>query len=123
MTRLWTTAEANAELERLIKVVSSLRATVEHLRDEVVSVPARAGGNGHSGHHRDERDTMATVEQLAAEGIVVRDIERGLLDFAAESPSGRRYWLCWVVGEPEVAWWHWPDDGFAGRQPLTTPPE
>jgi hypothetical protein len=53
---------------------------------------------------------------------VVRDLERGLVDFPARSPSGRDYWLCWVVGEPEVAWWHWPEAGFAGRTPLGDPP-
>jgi hypothetical protein len=27
-----------------------------------------------------------------------------------------------VLGEPEVAWWHWPEAGFAGRRPLSDPP-
>jgi hypothetical protein len=54
--------------------------------------------------------------------VVLRDPDRGLVDFPARSPSGRRYWLCWVVGEPAVTWWHWPEDGFAGRTPLSEPP-
>jgi hypothetical protein len=64
----------------------------------------------------------AAVEELAGEGIVLRDADRGLIDFPAIAPDGRRYWLCWVVGEPSVAWWHWPEDGFAGRQPLSDRP-
>ena len=65
----------------------------------------------------------AVVERvLAAEGIVLRDAERGLVDFPAVAPDGRRYWLCWLVGEPAVAWWHWPEDGFAGRRPLSERP-
>ena len=30
----------------------------------------------------------------------------------------------WLFGEPEVAFWHRIDDGFAGRQPLpgSSPP-
>ena len=53
---------------------------------------------------------------------MLRDLDRGLIDFEAVAPSGRRYWLCWVLGEPEVEWWHWPEDGFAGRTPLESPP-
>ena len=26
--------------------------------------------------------------------------------------------LCWKVGEPEVAFWHGVEEGFAGRKPL-----
>ena len=63
------------------------------------------------------------VVALEAEGIVLRDVRTGLVDFPAQASSGRGYWLCWIVGEPEVAWWHWPEDGFAGRTPLSQPPD
>ena len=49
--------------------------------------------------------------------------ERGLIDFPAQSPSGREYLLCWLAGEDAIEWWHWPDAGFAGRTPLSQPPE
>jgi hypothetical protein len=32
--------------------------------------------------------------------------------------DGRVVYLCWKIGEPEVAFWHELDAGFAGRQPL-----
>ncbi len=62
------------------------------------------------------------MTELETEGIVLRDVLQGLVDFPARAANGRGYWLCWLVGEPEVAWWHWPEDGFAGRTPLSTPP-
>jgi hypothetical protein len=31
--------------------------------------------------------------------------------------------LCWLDGEDAIDWWHWPHAGFAGRTPLTTPPQ
>jgi len=65
---------------------------------------------------------QVAAEALAADGVVLRDPERGLIDFAGASSDGRPLWLCWVVGEPVVAFWHWPDDGFAGRQPISAVP-
>lgn len=38
------------------------------------------------------------------------------------APDGRPYWLCWVPGEDEVAFWHWPEDGYAGRRPVGDAP-
>jgi hypothetical protein len=32
--------------------------------------------------------------------------------------EGRIVYLCWRLGEDEVAWWHEVDAGFAGRQRL-----
>ena len=36
------------------------------------------------------------VDLLAVDGIVLRDLERGLIDFPATAPSGRDHWLCWL---------------------------
>ncbi len=63
------------------------------------------------------------LDELAQDEIVLRDAETGLVDFPARSPSERPYWLCWLPDEPEVGWWHWPETGFAGRRPLSDPPE
>ena len=32
--------------------------------------------------------------------------------------DGREVYLCWEEGEPEIAFWHEPETGFAGRRPL-----
>ncbi|HUG96552.1 MAG TPA: DUF2203 domain-containing protein [Nitrososphaera sp.] len=57
------------------------------------------------------------IEQLEATGVVIKDVEQGLLDF----PSKRfdeEVWLCWKVGEDEIKFWHAKDEGFMGRKPL-----
>lgn len=78
--------------------------------------------NGHGLVPADPRPIQACLDELGTEGIVLRDIERGLIDFPARASDGRWYWLCWLQGEDEVAWWHWPDDGFAGRTPVSQLP-
>ena len=57
------------------------------------------------------------LETLEESGIVLRDIDRGLVDFPALS-DGREIYLCWELGEDEVAYWHELEAGFGGRQPL-----
>ena len=50
-------------------------------------------------------------------GIVLRDIEQGLIDFPGMR-DGKEVFLCWRMGEDAVNYWHDPDTGFAGRRPL-----
>ena len=60
---------------------------------------------------------LTAAEQLEAMDIVLRDADRGLVDFPSIR-DGEEVYLCWQAGEPRVAFWHDPDAGFAGRQPL-----
>lgn len=60
---------------------------------------------------------QAAVERLDAWDVTLRDIETGLVDFPA-LVAGRQVWLCWRLGEGEVAWWHELSAGVAGRRPL-----
>ncbi len=57
------------------------------------------------------------VARIHRQGILVKDLDRGLLDFYALQ-GDRLVFLCWAVGESAVTHWHTLDDGFAGRQPL-----
>ena len=40
------------------------------------------------------------------------------LDATADRLTGEVVYLCWQFGEPEVAFWHGVQEGFAGRRPL-----
>jgi hypothetical protein len=57
------------------------------------------------------------VRQLEHLGVLVKDLDRGLVDFPALR-EGEEVLLCWEVGEDEVAFWHGIEEGFAGRKPL-----
>ncbi len=62
---------------------------------------------------------MRRIGELEALGLVVRDIDLGLLDFPARR-FGENVFLCWKIGEKDVSYWHRPDEGFPGRKPLKT---
>ena len=57
---------------------------------------------------------VARIDEL---GVTLREIETGLIDFPALA-SGRQIWLCWRLGEGDIAFWHELGDGFGGRQAL-----
>ncbi len=65
---------------------------------------------------------QADVAWLDDRSITLRDIPSGLLDFPA-LVSGRQVWLCWRLGEDDVAFWHAHDEGFSGRRPLANLPD
>ena len=126
--REWTLPEATAELPRVRRIVQRIRELVATARERAAH-PGGGNGtkpssNGHGPKARadGEQELQALIEELTAEGIVVRDPARGLIDFPARSATGRPYLLCWLDGEDAIAWWHWPDAGFAGRTPLSEPP-
>lgn len=61
----------------------------------------------------------ALVAEVEATGVVVRDVEAGLVDFPAEV-RGIPIFLCWRLGEPGVGFWHGVSEGFAGRRPIAS---
>ncbi len=55
------------------------------------------------------------LQELEAVGCECKDFRSGLVDFPAFL-AGRVVYLCWKLGEPEIAHWHEVDAGFSGRQ-------
>ena len=107
MTRYWTVDEARAYLPRARELVAVVRLATNAV--------ARAKANGH-GPTQEQID--AAARELRDGDIVVRDPVSGLLDFHALGDDGVVYYLCWRDDDHELAWWHLPDEGFAGRKPL-----
>jgi hypothetical protein len=62
-------------------------------------------------------EVVRCVEALQALGVLVKDLDQGLVDFPALRGE-EEVLLCWRVGEDEVGYWHGLEDGFAGRRPL-----
>ena len=87
--------------------------------DDAVATPAAEG----PAEGATKIDVEKAVAEIEAQGIVLRDADRGLIDFPARHPGGRDVLLCWQFGEDDLIWWHLPEDGFAGRRPLPFPPE
>ena len=121
--RHFTRAEANALLPQLNALLSQLREAKDELTDEqaheALAEGAPSNGGGEEGRQvgiafREVRRLLGTIEEA---GLVLRDIDRGLVDFPAVI-DGREIYLCWELGEDEVAYWHELEAGYGGREPL-----
>jgi hypothetical protein len=129
--RSFTPREANNALpevrtvaERLVAVRRRMRE-LERTQGELVTAIGGNGG-GYAATDLNEAQTelvgladaaLACVERLEELGVVVKDLDLGLLDFPSER-HGAEIELCWQVGEPAVTHWHGVDEGFAGRKPI-----
>ena len=130
MKRLFTLEEARALLPRLRELARALRerkAEFDRHREALELLATRARGDG--GHlqeplarHREAVERLAAeiqelIEGVHALGAEVTGLEQGLIDFPSER-DGRVVYLCWMLDEPDIAWWHDLETGFRGRQPL-----
>ncbi len=121
--RHFSREEANALLPQLTALLSQLQEAKDELTDteahEALSEAAPTNGGGEQGRQvgmafLGVRRILETVERA---GIVLRDIDRGLVDFPALM-DGREVYLCWELGEDEVGYWHDLEGGYGGREPL-----
>jgi len=60
------------------------------------------------------KDALAEIQ---ASGVLVKDLDIGLLDFPCEV-GGRTILLCWKLGEKTIAHWHGTDEGYRYRKPI-----
>jgi hypothetical protein len=119
----YTVDQANAALGHVSEVLARLRSAREGLNDEEVrealGEAAPQNGGGEPGRRVSEsfvalRSALVELQTLE---IVLRDLERGLIDFPSIR-DGREVYLCWEEGEDRIEFWHDVEAGYAGRQPL-----
>ncbi|HYM69729.1 MAG TPA: DUF2203 domain-containing protein [bacterium] len=132
--RYFSVGEAVALLPRLREMLDALR----RIRDQTILKRAQLDllwqrldrGEallGALGETQQELDTLgarvaAVAGDVEATGCILRDVDRGLVDFAFRSRGGGTVFLCWHLGEPTIAFWHGVDEGYAGRRPISELP-
>ncbi|MBV8066656.1 MAG: DUF2203 domain-containing protein [Candidatus Eremiobacteraeota bacterium] len=57
------------------------------------------------------------IYRIESLGCIVKDIDLGLVDFPS-TLNDRPIYLCWKLGESEVAYWHGVEEGFSSRKAL-----
>jgi hypothetical protein len=128
---VFTPAEANSALDEVRPVAERLVSVRERMRELeraqhalVTAIGGNGGGYAASDLNAAQSELVgladaaaACVERLDDLGVLVKDLDLGLLDFPAVR-EGEQVLLCWHVGEERVEQWHRVDEGFAGRKPI-----
>jgi hypothetical protein len=122
--RHYSLGQASAARTWVSERLASMREALERLGDEDARVALERLESSDAGGSYPGRpvakaliDFQAALSELEQMEIVVRDVERGLVDFPALR-EGEEVYLCWLEEEAEIGYWHRPDAGFAGRQAL-----
>jgi hypothetical protein len=63
----------------------------------------------------DRQRLESCQRELDSLGVKVESLADGVIDFPA-SINRRPVMLCWKLGEPRVAYWHLPEEGFQKRR-------
>ena len=123
-SRLFTVREANAlipKLKELLKDVSThrdaMREKAPHMEPILVSAATNGGGKIGSEYGVEAYSLYQAIERIRDTGVLLRDLDTGLLDFPHERDN-RIIFLCWMPPEERIEYWHGIQDGFDGRQPL-----
>jgi hypothetical protein len=124
MPRYFTLPEAN---EALISIrlwmdeIQTIRSEILVHQPEIWSVMEKSAGNGGNPTLSRMVKTFdrldALIHKIQDTGVIIKDINTGLLDFPAIKDE-REVYLCWKHGEGDIAYWHEIEDGFAGRQSI-----
>jgi hypothetical protein len=130
MAHYFTREEAEALLPQITVVLDQIqehRQAMQQSEEELGDLHVQAMGNGHHLHGRIAKiqkelaqhlETLQTlIVKLNEFGCVLKDPDMGLIDFLSLR-DGREIYLCWLLGEDRINYWHYLDAGFAGRQPL-----
>ena len=127
--QLFTVAEANALLPEIVPLLMEIRARKVELDTALAALEKLTAAmrlNGHAAEARDleariheiTTELAAGVEHLNDQGIEIKSLDHGLIDFPSRRDD-RVIYLCWRLGEgPRIRYWHEIDSGFSGRKPL-----
>jgi hypothetical protein len=129
--KYYSVAEANATLPLLRAILRDITNLARdlHERHERLARLQQPGRGAPADAYREEveqiqadferdQERMHEYEQeIKGLGIELKDYFTGLVDFPCWMDN-REVYLCWRLGEPEVAHWHELEAGFAGRRKL-----
>ncbi|MDB4637484.1 DUF2203 domain-containing protein [Planctomycetaceae bacterium] len=130
--QLFTVQEASQRLPLVTSIVNDIVDLYEDVMDRRERLDRLKEGRGdkpadnvyseelEQSEESLEKDLQKLEEyrlELEAIGAELKDPQQGLVDFRSQLED-REIYLCWKLGEEEIAHWHELEDGFESRQAL-----
>lgn len=120
----FTLEEANDKLDIIkgdIEEMINLKRKLDQKGYDVYShrYLGGSGPNGKGAFPEEMERLIDILRELTDDGVMVKGIDRGLVDFPHLRNNGEEVYLCWKFGEGDINWWHTIPDGFSGRRNIS----
>jgi len=76
------------------------------------------GPNGTGKYPPYLEELIKIVNEITQNGIIVKGIDNGLIDFPHIRENGEEVYLCYMYGENDIEFWHSIVDGYIGRKSI-----
>jgi hypothetical protein len=76
------------------------------------------GPNGTGKFPNEMEELIKIVKYLSSLSIEVKNIDTALIDFRHIRSNGEEVYLCYMLGEDKIEFWHGLNEGFTGRKTL-----
>ena len=136
--KYFTLEEAVQMLPAIKETLTLAQREIDGLRDEVILSKRLLLARRSSGRtvddgeaamlqqkfERFEQTLQRWVAFFAQQGIILRDVDSGLIDFPYHAQSNQQdYLLCWRPNEDGIFYFHGLHEGFKGRHPISLLPD
>ncbi len=104
------------KLQKLHKAIRFLNSLEVSHHDELDDFYASVSVNEQ--FHKLSLQFYTTIKQMVKKGWLLKDLEKGLVDFYAEH-NNKEFFLCWKIGEKQIRYWHTINSGYRERKPIS----
>jgi len=122
-TKHFTLPEAQTMLSKIVPIVEEIVYLKKELDTKGYDVHRHQyfggmGPNGQKVFPADMERLVILLSGINEQGIEVKDLNKGLIDFPHIRANGEEVYLCYMLGEKMILAWHPLEGGFAARKSI-----
>lgn len=108
------------DLKIKLKKITVLKKSLDDQGYDIYSHRFFGGiGTNGTGKYPEELELLINLVRVISEdGIIIKGIDDGLIDFPFVRENGEEVYLCYLMGESDIEFWHGLEEGFAGRKDI-----
>lgn len=108
--------EIITKLKRIVELKSSLDAQGYNIYSHYYFGGISSNGTGE--YPPELGDLIKNVDEITKAGILIKEIDSGLIDFPHVRKNGEEVYLCFHLGEDTINYWHKMNEGYPGRRSI-----
>jgi hypothetical protein len=117
----FTLSEAQDLLPEILKTLSEITILKKKLDERGFDIYRHQffggiGPNGTGKYPAELEKLIRSLQILSESGIIIKNMDNGLIDFPHLRENDEEVYLCFLLGEEKIEYWHRIKDGFAGRR-------